>query len=62
MLAVQQALTPMTGSGSYVNYLNAGQKNWGQAYYGKNLTRLRKVVTTYDPHGVLDYAQNARNA
>ncbi|GAA3599870.1 FAD-binding oxidoreductase [Kineosporia mesophila] len=62
VLAVQDALTPVTGGGSYVNYLNAAQKNWGSAYYGKNLPRLRKVVKKYDPHGVLDFAQNVRNA
>ncbi|MCE0539511.1 FAD-binding oxidoreductase [Kineosporia rhizophila] len=62
VLAVQKALTPLTGPGSYVNYLNAGQNDWGSAYWGKNLTRLRKVVKKYDPDGVLDFAQNARNA
>lgn len=62
VLDVQKALTPVTGNGSYVNYLNAGQSDWATAYWGKNQTKLRKVVRKYDPDGVLDFAQNARNA
>ena len=62
VLQVQNALTPITGNGSYVNYLNAGQKDWATAYWGKNLPRLRKVVKKYDPAGVLNFAQNVRNA
>jgi FAD/FMN-containing dehydrogenase len=62
VLALQQALTPVTGPGSYVNYLNANQKGWADAYWGKNTARLKKVVKKYDPKGVLNFAQNARNA
>ncbi len=60
--AVQKALTPLVGSGSYVNYLNPGQTDWATAYYGANRPRLRKVVKKYDPTGVFTFAQSVLRA
>jgi hypothetical protein len=62
VLAVQQALAPIVGTGAYVNYLNPGQKDWANAYYGTNLTRLRQVIRKYDPDRVFDFAQSALRA
>jgi FAD/FMN-containing dehydrogenase len=62
VLAVQQALAPLVGSGAYVNYLNPGQKDWAHAYYGGNLTRLRRVISDYDPDGVFTFPQSVLRA
>lgn len=62
VLAVQQALAPIVGSGAYVNYLNPGQRDWAKAYYGANLPRLRKVIRKYDPDRVFDFAQSVLRA
>jgi FAD/FMN-containing dehydrogenase len=62
VLAVQQALAPIVGTGAYVNYLNPGQKDWASAYYGTNLSRLRKVIRKYDPDHVFDFAQSVLRA
>ncbi|HKT00485.1 MAG TPA: FAD-binding oxidoreductase, partial [Rugosimonospora sp.] len=62
VLAVQQALAPILGTGAYVNYLNPGQKDWASAYYGTNLPRLRQVIRTYDPDRVFDFAQSVLRA
>jgi FAD/FMN-containing dehydrogenase len=62
VLAVQQALAPLVGSGAYVNYLNPGQKDWATAYYGANLPRLRQVIRHYDPDGVFTFAQSVLRA
>jgi len=62
VLAVQQALAPIVGSGAYVNYLNPGQRDWATAYYGANLPRLRKVIRKYDPDGVFTFAQSVLRA
>jgi len=60
--AVRDAITPDTGGTGYVNYIDATMPNWGQAYYGANLPRLRSVAKTYDPNGVLTFAQSISRA
>ena len=62
VLAVQQALTSTVGTGAYVNYLNPGQADWASAYYGSNLSRLRRVIKKYDPDRVFDFAQSVLRA
>jgi FAD/FMN-containing dehydrogenase len=59
---VQRDLAPLTGSGAYVNYLNADQTDWAQAYYGSNLSRLHEVAQHYDPNGVFSFAQSVLRA
>jgi FAD/FMN-containing dehydrogenase len=59
---VQGDLASLVGSGAYVNYLNADQPDWAQAYYASNLPRLRTVVEHYDPNGVFTYPQSALRA
>jgi FAD/FMN-containing dehydrogenase len=62
VLAVQQALAPIVGTGAYVNYLNPGQRDWATAYYGANLSRLRRVIRHYDPDGTFTFAQSVLRA
>jgi hypothetical protein len=62
VLAVQQALAPLVGTGAYVNYLNPGQHDWASAYYGTNLPRLRRVIKKYDPDRVFDFPQSILRA
>jgi hypothetical protein len=62
VLAVQEALGPLVGTGSYINYLNPGQAGWARSAYGANLPRLRKVVRKYDPDGVFTFAQSVLKA
>jgi hypothetical protein len=62
VLAVQHALAPILGTGSYVNYLNQSQTDWATAYYGSNLTRLRRVIRKYDPDGVFTFPQSVLKA
>jgi FAD/FMN-containing dehydrogenase len=56
--AAQQALTPVIGSGSYVNYLNPGQADWAQSYWGEHRGRLRQIVSSFDPTGVFTFPQS----
>ncbi|HJP75294.1 MAG TPA: FAD-dependent oxidoreductase [Pseudonocardiaceae bacterium] len=54
---VRDGLAGPLGTTGYVNYIDPAMPNWGQAYYGNNLARLRQVAGQYDPHGVFSFAQ-----
>jgi FAD/FMN-containing dehydrogenase len=54
---VRDGLGALAGAHGYVNYIDPGLPNWAQAYYGRNLPRLREVARTYDPDGVFAFAQ-----
>lgn len=45
-------------SGAYVSVPNAGVSDWGNAYYGRNYRRLRKIKAKYDPHDVFRFEQS----
>ncbi|MCP3798812.1 FAD-dependent oxidoreductase [Allokutzneria sp. A3M-2-11 16] len=56
----QRDIAEQVGRGAYVNYIDPAQRDWPQAYYGNNLSRLRQVANTYDPDGVFAFAQGLR--
>jgi len=59
---VRDTLGDLIGAGAYVNYIDSGIKDWGAAYYGPNLPKLRKVAQQYDPDGVLSFDQSVAKA
>ena len=42
---------------AYQNYEDPDLKDWEQAYYGRNFTRLTHVKAKYDPHQVFKFPQ-----
>lgn len=59
---IRDQLAPITGQAGYVNYLDRTMPSWGEAYYGRNLGRLRTVAAAYDPDRLFDFAQNVGRA
>jgi FAD/FMN-containing dehydrogenase len=50
-------LSKYLNGGVYQNYVNRDLEDWGKAYYGMNLPRLRLVKRAYDPDNVFRYPQ-----
>ncbi|GAA0622316.1 FAD-binding oxidoreductase [Kribbella sandramycini] len=56
--SVQNSLSSVAGSGSYVNYIHPQQTNWGTAFWGGNLSRLKSTVRSFDPNNAFDFPQS----
>ncbi|UZR29653.1 FAD-binding oxidoreductase [Methylococcus mesophilus] len=54
------ALTPIAGGGAFQNFPDPSLKDWEDAYYGSNLSRLRRVKTKYDPNDLFRFPQSIR--
>ncbi len=56
------ALKPYVSDFSYQNYIDPKLKNYENAYYGANLSRLQTVKKARDPHGLFSFPQGIKAA
>ncbi|MFF0146078.1 FAD/FMN-containing dehydrogenase [Amycolatopsis sulphurea] len=52
---IRDGLGTEFGTTGYVNYLDPEMPDWGRAYYGEHLPRLRAIAHRYDPDGVFSF-------
>lgn len=60
--AVRDGLADLVGNAAYVNYIDPKLPDWGQAYYGDNLSKLQQVARDYDPHQLFSFPQSLHKA
>lgn len=52
-----EAYVPLAGGGAYQNFIDPALRDWKQAYYGTNLSRLEQVKARFDPDRVFRFAE-----
>lgn len=58
MRRFHDSLRPIMSGSAYFNYCDLDLKNYAEAYWGKNLTRLIQVKNIYDSKNIFRHAQS----
>jgi len=59
---MRSILTPIATEGVYANYPDLTLENWGHAYWGENLSRLKRIKQKWDPDNYFDHAHSIAKA
>lgn len=51
-------MRPYVSGAAYVNYCDTDLTEWPNAYWGQNLSRLKKIKSAFDPNNVFRHAQS----
>ena len=57
MTGLHDSMGDFAGDGAYLNFADPDLEDWGPAYHGPNLRRLREIKQRYDPDRFFDFPQ-----
>ncbi|WP_405010273.1 FAD-binding oxidoreductase [Kitasatospora sp. NBC_01539] len=57
LTGLHDSMGDFAGDGAYLNFADPDLEDWGPAYHGPNLRRLREIKQRYDPDRFFDFPQ-----
>lgn len=51
-------MRPYVSGAAYVNFCDSELENWEEAYWGRNLQRLRAIKSRFDPDNLFHHGQS----
>jgi FAD/FMN-containing dehydrogenase len=58
MRSAYSAMRPHVSGAAYINYCDLDLADWQNAYWGKNLARLKQIKSKFDPDNIFRHAQS----
>lgn len=58
MRKLRALMRPYVSGASYVNYCDLDLLDFGHAYWGSNLTRLKEIKSAFDPDNIFRHPQS----
>ncbi|PWN51690.1 FAD-binding domain-containing protein [Violaceomyces palustris] len=62
LVQTARSSSPNANWSAYVNYIDRRLQDWGKAYYGSQVDRLKEIKKVHDPDNIFDFPQGISHA